>query len=112
MAVKPARRPNPIAAPVPEALPLVAGIANHPNPFNPQTQIDFTLEKPGRATVRIYDVQGRLVRTLVEGDLAAGRHSQTWRGVDDSGNIVASGVYLALFEYPGGAARQRMVLLK
>ena len=98
--------------PVPDAAPLVAGIANYPNPFNPQTKLEFVLEKPGRATVRIYDVQGRLVRTVVDRDLAAGRHTRDWRGTDDSGNTVASGVYLALYEYPGGAARQRMVLLK
>ncbi len=103
---------NLAVVPVPDAAPLVAGIANYPNPFNPQTKLEFVLEKPGRATVRIYDVQGRLVRTVVDRDLAAGRHTRDWRGTDDSGNTVASGVYLALYEYPGGAARQRMVLLK
>jgi Metallo-peptidase family M12B Reprolysin-like/FlgD Ig-like domain len=97
---------------VPDGKPLVASIANYPNPFNPQTKIEFTLEKPGKASVRIYDVQGRLVRTLVDEDLAAGHHSRDWTGKDKNGSVVASGVYLALFEYPGGAARQRMVLLK
>jgi Metallo-peptidase family M12B Reprolysin-like/FlgD Ig-like domain len=101
-----------VAVPVPDAAPLLARIANYPNPFNPQTRIDFVLEQAGRASVRIYDVQGRLVRTLVDGDLAAGAHTRQWRGLNDHGSEVASGVYLALFEHPTGSMRQRMVLLK
>ena len=56
------------------------------------------LEKPGRAKVRIYDVQGRLVRTVVDQDLNAGRHTRIWHGVDDNGSVVASGGYIVVVE--------------
>jgi len=66
---------------------------NAPNPFNPATTIAFAL--PGNEHVRlaIYAVDGRLVRTLVNGDLGAGRHEVTWRGDDDAGRRVATGAY-------------------
>jgi hypothetical protein len=68
--------------------------ANVPNPFNPSTTIyyDVPLGTPA-VSLRIYDAGGRLVRTLVEGRVPAGRRSVEWRGRDQSGKGVASGVY-------------------
>jgi len=67
---------------------------NHPNPFNPSTAIEFKL--PARRHVRlgIYNLDGRLVRNLLDGDLPAGEHVVTWNGRDDAGRDVASGTYL------------------
>lgn len=65
-----------------------------PNPFNPQTSIAFTLPAAGPARVAVYDLQGRLVCTLHEGDLAAGPHALAWDGRNDGGRAAASGVYL------------------
>ncbi len=91
---------------------LAASIGNHPNPFNPMTTISFALTDAGRAKVRIYDTQGRLVRTLVDEDLNAGTHTRTWQGRDDQGRQVASGVYLARFDHPKGVENRSMVLVK
>ncbi|MEK7729302.1 MAG: FlgD immunoglobulin-like domain containing protein [candidate division KSB1 bacterium] len=67
---------------------------NYPNPFNPSTTVSFSLAKPARVSLRIYDVQGRLVRTLVEEHREPGAYSQVWEGRDDAGALVASGLYL------------------
>jgi hypothetical protein len=64
-----------------------------PNPFNPSTTIRFALPAAARASVRIYDAGGRLVRTLVDGDLGAAVHTVVWQGDDDAGRRVGSGVY-------------------
>lgn len=59
---------------------------NYPNPFNPSTSFDFTLPLDKRISVRIYDVSGRLVRTLINGEyFAEGTHTVTWNGRDDAG---------------------------
>jgi hypothetical protein len=68
--------------------------ANVPNPFNPSTTIYYDVpEGTPEVSLRIYDVGGRLVRTLVQGRVPAGRHSVQWRGRDQRGRAVASGVY-------------------
>ncbi len=88
---------------------------NHPNPFNPTTTIEYAI--PGSAgsvhvTVSIYDVAGRLVRTLVNGTAAPGIHSANWDGRDDRGSSVGSGVYFYRIEAGGFRANRKMVLLK
>jgi hypothetical protein len=67
---------------------------NTPNPFNPVTVIRFDLARPGRLQLRIYDVAGRQVRTLVDEPMQTGIHEVAWDGRDESGQRVASGVYL------------------
>jgi hypothetical protein len=69
-------------------------LGNHPNPFNPTTSIEYSLESAGPASLLIYDPAGRLVRTVIEGVQSAGNHTATWNGVDDQGHTVASGIYL------------------
>ncbi|HOX25777.1 MAG TPA: FlgD immunoglobulin-like domain containing protein [Candidatus Krumholzibacteria bacterium] len=77
-----------------ESLPAVLWLeTNYPNPFNPVTTIRFGLPSPCPVVLRIYDVQGRLVRTLWTGDLPAGEQEVFWNGRDDKGRTVASGVY-------------------
>ena len=66
---------------------------NAPNPFNPSTTIEFGLASPARVTLSIYDVSGRLIRTLIEEPRAAGVYKQPWDGRDAAGRAVASGVY-------------------
>ena len=67
---------------------------NVPNPFNPMTRIRFELPSAGQTHLVVYDVAGREVRTLVNGDLAAGEHTFSWNGADDAGRQVSAGVYL------------------
>ena len=64
-----------------------------PNPFNPSTEIVFALPADGAVRVRLYDVSGRLVRTLADGELTAGEQRLRWDGNDDRGRALASGVY-------------------
>jgi len=85
---------------------------NYPNPFNPSTHIEFALPRPGHVTARIYDVTGRLVRTLVDEDLPAAVHARVWDGTDDSGRQVASGTYYLKLTAPGHAAVQKMLMVK
>ena len=66
---------------------------NRPNPFSPETRMAFTMPEEGRVEFRVYSVDGRLVRTLINGHLPAGPHTATWDGRDESGRTVASGVY-------------------
>jgi hypothetical protein len=69
---------------------------NYPNPFNPSTTISFTVpeEVTGTTSLWIYDIRGRMVRTLVDEDLASGKYSVHWRGRNERGESVSSGVYL------------------
>jgi hypothetical protein len=64
-----------------------------PNPFNPRTTIVLNLPRAGDASLRVFDLRGRLVRTLHEGPLTAGRHELVWSGDDDNRRAMASGVY-------------------
>jgi hypothetical protein len=68
---------------------------NYPNPFNPSTTLRFSLATSSEASLKIYDVRGRLVRTLVSDSLEPGRHEARWDGRTDSGSRAASGVYFA-----------------
>jgi len=91
--------------------PLVA-FGAHPNPFNPETEIDFSMAAPGRMSLAVYDLSGRRVRTLVDGALPVGNHHAVWRGDDDSGRAVASGVYLAVIRGDGRREALRLALVK
>lgn len=74
---------------------LTARLQAAPNPFNPQTEIRFTLPVAGHAEVAIYDIRGRLVAPLLAGELTAGEHAIIWNGRDRQGRAQPSGVYVA-----------------
>ncbi len=85
---------------------------NLPNPFNPSTEIRFGLSREGQVALRIFDVRGRMLRTLVQGTLAAGEHSARWDGNNDRGEAMGSGVYFYRLVGPAGVSQRRMVLLR
>jgi hypothetical protein len=85
---------------------------NHPNPFNPTTALEFGLPRGGVASVRVFDLHGRLVRTLVNGQLPAGQHRANWDGRDGHGRPVASGVYVVELAGPDVSESRRMILTK
>lgn len=66
-----------------------------PNPFNPRTEIVFEMARAGNCQLAIHDLRGRLVRRLVAGEVAVGRHTVVWDGLDDAGQRASSGLYLA-----------------
>jgi hypothetical protein len=86
--------------------------AARPNPFNPNTTIGYTMKLGENTEIIVYDVTGRRVRTLVKRFAPAGYHEAVWDGRDDSGNRVASGVYLYQLRAGGVVETRKMVLLK
>ncbi len=85
---------------------------NRPNPFNPTTTISFVLPEKTRVTLAIYDVQGRLVRTLVSETIGEGYQARVWDGRDANGNQVSSGVYFYRLTAGDKTPTKKMVLLK
>jgi hypothetical protein len=85
---------------------------NYPNPFNPTTTIAFWLPKKGAVNLSIFDVDGRLIRTLVGGVLEKGLKEYPWNGTDSRGNAVSSGVYFYKLQAGGKELTRKMVLLK
>ncbi|MBD3168860.1 MAG: T9SS type A sorting domain-containing protein [candidate division Zixibacteria bacterium] len=85
---------------------------NYPNPFNAQTQINYDLSYPSDIKVEIYDILGRLVRTLESGAKTAGPHTILWDGKNESGQSVAAGIYFYRLTGPDFAVTKRMTLLK
>lgn len=83
-----------------------------PNPFNPATEINFSLPRSGSTTVAVYDVKGCLVRELWNERLEAGPHTLTWNGKTDQGNGAPSGVYLLRVSCGGFEASRSITLLK
>ena len=67
---------------------------NFPNPFNPTTQINYTLPSQGHVKLMIYDIQGRLIRLLVDEEQTSGSFQIMWDGKDAKGQLVAAGVYI------------------
>jgi hypothetical protein len=95
------------------AAPDVLSLApNAPNPFNPATVIAFTLPSAGRARLTVHDLRGRLVATLADGDLAAGRHQYAFHGADASGRSLPSGTYIYRLATGGEILSRRMTLVK
>jgi len=81
--------------------------SNYPNPFNPSTMIVFSVPRNARVSVRVYDIAGRAIETLVEGDVPAGEHRLQW-----SAEGLASGVYLCRMETNGFSQTIRMLYMK
>jgi hypothetical protein len=82
-----------------------------PNPVAGRAEIAFSLGAPGRVRLVIYDVAGRLVRTIVDGDIQAGEHRASWDGRDTRGNSV-SGIYFARLETPGFMQARKIIYLR
>ena len=97
----------------PSTLPKVFALyPNYPNPFNPSTQIRLDVPVTTNARLEVFDIQGRLVRTLLSGSLSAGVHTVSWNGQDGTAHIVASGLYLCRFQSPLYTATRKMLLVK
>lgn len=84
----------------------------YPNPFNPRTTLSFDLPIAGLVELRIYGLDGRLVKTLINEALVSGTHETLWDGRDDQGRAVASGVFFARLKAGAEEDSIRMVLLR
>jgi hypothetical protein len=87
-------------------------LPNHPNPFNPATTVSFELPADAMVSLDVYDASGRLIRTLVAGWRTAGVHNTTWRGGDDKGRAMSSGVYFSCLTVDGARDVRKMILLR
>jgi hypothetical protein len=85
---------------------------SRPNPVVRGTELAFSLEQPAQASLKVYDLTGKLVRTLVDGSLAAGSHNARWDTRDESGRPVASGVYFYRLESGGLTATKELVVTR
>ena len=86
---------------------------NYPNPFNPETQIRFSIGSSESVKLVIYDMMGRQVNTLINGEnFNSGYHKISWRGLDNIGNKVPSGVYIYRIVAGDYIADKKMILLK
>ncbi len=85
---------------------------NFPNPFNRSTVIKYDLPYPERVHLTIVDVRGKRVKTLINSDIPAGFHHLNWRGENEDGVSVASGIYFIHFETPTISRSGKMLLLK
>lgn len=87
-------------------------LAAYPNPFNPLTTIRYELASRAHVSLKVYDVSGAVVRTLVNGDKPAGSYSLTWDGRDDHGSSVSSGVYFYRITAGSFSDVRKVTLLK
>ena len=85
---------------------------NYPNPFNPTTQIRFALPQAENVSLRIYDVAGQLIKTLISGNMDAGYYNIQWDGSNQYGSKVASGIYLYRITAGSFVQTKKMILMK
>ena len=83
-----------------------------PNPFNPKTTLEYGVPRAGRVVIKLFDVRGQLIRTLVDAHVDAGVYQQEWNGKDDSGATVASGVYFAETRSGGVSKVEKLALVR
>ena len=104
---------NPSGAPESELRPTELTLApGMPNPFRAGTQLHFGLPRTGAVELQVFDAAGRLVRTLLRGEVPAGRHSVSWAGDDAAGRHVASGLYYYRLRTPDAMLQRTVVLLR
>ena len=90
------------------SMPTAFGLSEaYPNPFNPSTTLNFTLDADGSVAINVYNVMGQMVGTLHNGNMSAGTHSLTWDASD-----LSSGIYLVRAESAGNIATQKVMLMK
>ena len=85
---------------------------NSPNPFNPRTKISFSTSADGPVSLRVFDLAGRHVRTLIDATMPAGVHATTGNGLDDAGLPVASGTYFYTLATKNHLETKKMVLVR
>ncbi len=103
---------TPTGAPVPGSGPLHLLVNAWPNPFNPVTKLTVEVAASGPMKLEVYDLRGRLVRTLLDQDLGRGTHTTQWDGQNDQGVVVPSGVYFARASNATGATSAKLMLVK
>lgn len=83
-----------------------------PNPFGADTRIAYSMPEAGRVLLRVYDLSGRVVATLVDGEVAAGRHEVLWDGRSSANKTVAHGIYFCRLTGGGGSATKMILFVE
>ncbi len=84
---------------------------NYPNPFNPGTWIPFELPKPAKVKIKIYNILGQKINTIVDEDFPEGKSEIYWTGIDENGKSISAGIYFYRLEAAGVAKTGKMLLL-
>lgn len=87
-------------------------LSNYPNPFNPVTNIAFSIKEAGNVTLEIYNLRGQLVKTLINEAKETGEYTASWNGTDNSNKPVSSGVYLYRMKSDNYVSTRKMILIK
>ncbi len=85
---------------------------NYPNPFNPSTRLSCYLPAKGNVAVRIYDINGGLIKQIYSGEMEQGSHEFMWKGRNEHGAYVASGLYVFSVQFQNVQIAKKIVLLK
>lgn len=93
--------------------PMVTGLGrNYPNPFNPDTNIEFSVQETGLVTVEVFNILGQKIKTLVNEEFEAGRHQVVWNGRDDNNREVSSGIYFYRMKTGRYTSTKKMIMMK
>lgn len=96
-----------------EGVPSVTVLsAIYPNPFNPQTTIEFALDEAGPIELAVFDLRGRLVKVLDRGDRSSGRYRATWNGRDMGGRLAPAGTYFCRLVASDETQTKKLTLAK
>jgi flagellar hook assembly protein FlgD len=90
-------------------------LTNFPNPFNPETTIEFTIPTDSKVEIKVFNIKGQKVKQLLSNSasqLSAGKHSITWDGTDSNNKPVSSGIYLYKISSGNESVMKKMLLLK
>ena len=87
-------------------------LSNYPNPFNPVTTITYFNENPSMINLEIYDINGKLVNTLISGEMQTGQFNIDWNGKDNIGNDVTSGLYIVKLKSDFDVVTKKITLLR
>ena len=87
-------------------------LGNYPNPFNPSTTFRYGLSEPGQVSLKVYNMLGQLVRTIVDEQQVEGYHEAVWDGRNEIGATVASGIYIYRMAAGNIVETRRMLLVK
>jgi hypothetical protein len=87
-------------------------LGNYPNPFNPSTEIFFSMKEAGKLSIEVYNIKGEKVKTLLNETVAAGNNSIEWNGTDDNNRAVSSGVYFYKMKSSTFESAKKMIMMK
>jgi len=91
---------------------VINSLSNYPNPFNPETIIEYSIPQDSKVELKIYNIKGQKVKQLVGNQLSAGQHSVVWDGRDDNKQPVGSGIYLYKLKTGNFQRVRKMILMK